>query len=170
MALAAGPIAELDAPVVSLDARRRRRHRRVAAAVAAAAAVVAVTGAVLLVQGPSATDDEPQLLASTELEPLEPGGGATAEVRLVRQDDHLELELEAHDMAAAPAGQHYELWLLDPASASAEPVSLGAMSASTSVPVPAGVDPEEYDVVDISLQAAGETEHSGHSLLRGTLA
>ena len=33
-----------------------------------------------------------------------------------------------------------------------------------------GVDPTEYDVVDISLQDAGQTEHSGHSLLRGTLA
>ena len=160
----------VEAPVVSLDAHRRRRHRRVLAAVAAAVVLVAVTGAVLLQAGSSPDGDEPQLVASTELDPLEPVGGATAEVRLVRQDDHLQLELDAHDMAAAPEGQHYELWLLDPASASAEPVSLGAMSGSTTVPVPAGVDPDEYDVVDVSLQEQGQTEHSGHSLLRGTLA
>ena len=157
------------APVVSLDARRRR-HRRVLAAVAAAVVVVAVTGAVLFQNGSSTGGDETELLASTELEPLEPVGGATAEVRLVRQDDHVQLELEARDMAAAPAGQHYELWLLDPDSETAEPVSLGAMTGSTSVPVPAGIDPDEYAVVDVSLQEQGQTEHSGHSLLRGTLA
>ncbi len=157
------------APVVSLDARRRR-HRRVLAAVAAAVVVVAVTGAVLFQNGSSPGGDETELLASTELEPLEPVGGATAEVRLVRQDDHVQLELEARDMAAAPEGQHYELWLLDPDSETAEPVSLGAMTGSTSVPVPAGIDPDEYAVVDVSLQEQGQTEHSGHSLLRGTLA
>lgn len=155
------------APVVSLDARRRR-HRRFLAAAAAVVVVAAVTGAVLFQNGSSS--DEPQLLASTELEPLEPVGGATAEVRLVRQDDHVQLELEARDMAAAPDGRHYELWLLDPDSESAEPVSLGAMTGSTSVPVPAGIDPDEYAVVDVSLQEQGQTEHSGHSLLRGTLA
>lgn len=168
-AAAPAPPAPPPAPVVSLDAHRRRRHRRVLTAVAAAVVVVAVTGAVLL-RGGSSTDDEPQLVASTELEALEPVGGATAEVRLVRQDDHLQLELDAQDMAAAPDGQHYELWLLDPNSESAEPVSLGAMTGSTSVPVPAGVDPDDYAVVDVSLQEQGQTEHSGHSLLRGTLA
>lgn len=160
----------LAAPVVSLAAHRRRRHRRALVAVAAAAAVVVAVAGAVLARGGSSPSDEPQLVASTSLEALEPVGGATAEVRLVRQDDHLQLELEAHDMSAAPVGQHYELWLLDPASASAEPVSLGAMSGSTSVPVPAGVDPDDYDVVDVSLQDAGQTEHSGHSLLRGTLA
>ena len=162
--------APVPAPVVSLDAHRRRRHRRVLAAVAAAVVVVAVTGAVLLGGGSSPDGDETQLVASTELEPLEPVGGATAEVRLVRQDDHLQLELDAQDMAAAPDGQHYELWLLDPDAEGAEPVSLGAMTGSTSVPVPAGVDPDDYAVVDVSLQEQGQTEHSGHSLLRGTLA
>ncbi len=162
--------APMAAPVVSLDAHRRRRHRRVLAAVAAAVVVVAVTGAVLLGGGSSPDGDETQLVASTELDALEPIGGATAEVRLVRQDDHLQLELDAHDMAAAPEGQHYELWLLDPSSEAAAPVSLGAMTGSTSVPVPAGVDPDEYAVVDVSLQEQGQTEHSGHSLLRGTLA
>ena len=166
---ASSPPAPVAAPVVSLDAHRRRRHRRMLAAVAAAVVLVAVTGAVLL-QGSSSDTDEPELLASTELEALEPVGGATAEVRLVRQDDHLQLELDAHDMAAAPAGQHYELWLLDPGAEGAEPVSLGAMTGSTSVPVPAGVDPDEYAVVDVSLQEQGQSEHSGHSLLRGTLA
>ncbi len=157
-------------PVVSLDAHRRRRHRRVLAAAAAAVVVVAMTVAVLTRGGSSPTGDEPELVASTELEPLEPVGGASAEVRLVRQDDQLELELEARNMAAAPQGQHYELWLLDPSSATAEPVSLGTMSGSTSVAVPEGVDPDAYDVVDVSLQEAGQSEHSGHSLLRGTLA
>lgn len=155
------------APVVSLQARRRRMNRIVAVAVAAAVALLAATG-LLLVRGGSTPDDQ-QLVAATALAPLEPTE-ATADVRLVRDDGDLRLELEAHDMAGAPAGHHYELWLLDPTSASAAPVSLGAMTGSVTVPVPADVDVDRYDVVDVSLQRDGQTQHSSHSLLRGTLA
>ncbi len=155
------------APVVSLHARRRRMNRIVAVAVAAAVVLLAATG-MLLVRGGSTPDDQ-QLVAATALAPLEPTD-ATADVRLVRDDGDLRLELEAHDMAGAPAGHHYELWLLDPTSASAAPVSLGAMTGSVTVPVPADVDVDRYDVVDVSLQRDGQTQHSSHSLLRGTLA
>ena len=155
------------APVVSLDARRRRMNRTMAVTIAAAVVVLAVTG-LLLLRGGSSPDGQ-QLVATAALAPLEPTA-ATAEVRLVRDDGDLQLELDAHEMAAAPAGHHYELWLLDPASTGAAPVSLGTMSGSTTVPVPADLDVDEFDVVDVSLQSDGQTEHSGHSLLRGTLA
>lgn len=163
-----GLVADGVAPVTSLDAARRRRHRAAVLAVAAAVVLLAATGFLVT----RADDDapEPDLVAATTLDPLEPVGEAGAEARLVRAEGHYQLVLDTHDMAAAPAGQHYELWLLDPASDSAAPISLGPMTGSTTVPLPDGVDPTEYDVVDISLQDAGQTEHSGHSLLRGTLA
>lgn len=152
-------------PVASLDERRTRRHRRLLiAAVAAALVLLGATGA-LLARGGS-QPDEGQLVASATLEPLEPIG-ATADARLVSEDDHLQLVLDAHDMTAAPTGRHYELWLLG--TIEGEPVDLGPMTGSTSVPVPDDVDIDEYDVVDISVQEVGQAEHSGHSLLRGTL-
>lgn len=157
--------------VASLDAARRRRHRAAVLAVAATVVLLAATGFLLTRADDSGTgSSEPDLVAATTLDPLEPVGEAGAEARLVRADGHYQLVLDTHDMAAAPDGQHYELWLLDPASDSAAPISLGPMTGSTTVPLPDGVDPTEYDVVDISLQAAGQTEHSGHSLLRGSLA
>ena len=157
------------APVASLDAARRRRHRAIGLAVAAAVVLLAATG-LLLTRSTDHATTEPALVAATTLDPLEPVGEAGAEARLLEADGHFQLVLDTHDMAAAPEGQHYELWLLDPASDSAAPVSLGPMTGSTTVAVPDGVDPAAYDVVDISLQDAGQTEHSGHSLLRGTLA
>ena len=88
----------------------------------------------------------------------------------MREGDQLRLVLDTEGMPAPPAGQHYEVWLLDPEHAAAEPISLGSMSGDAEVAVPDGVDPAEYDVVDISLQDEGQVEHSGHSLLRGALA
>jgi hypothetical protein len=136
---------------------------------AVAAAVVVLAGiASMALRGSS--DEGTELVAAASLEPLAPVGGASADVELVRTDDHYELVLEARDMAPAPAGRHYELWLVDPSDPSAEPVSLGPMTGSTSAAVPDDVDPADYDVVDVSLQEAGQEEHSGNSLLRGTLA
>jgi hypothetical protein len=156
------------APVIALDERRDRRRAR-ALIGAVAATVVLIAGVVALV-GRDDQPSGPELVATAELAPLAPGEGASAAVELHRTDDAVELALEAEGMAPAPVGHHYELWLLDPSSPDAEPISLGAMSASTTVTVPEGVDLEAYDVVDVSVQAEGQVEHSGNSLLRGTLA
>ena len=154
------------AALVSLDQHRRRSRRRVlVAAVAAALVLLGATGALLVGRGDSSADQE--LVASATLEPLEPIA-STADVRLVQEDDQLQLVVDAPDMAAAPPGRHYELWLLG--GVDDEPVDLGPMTGSTAVPVPEGVDVAQFDVVDISLQEVGQTEHSDRSLLRGTLA
>jgi anti-sigma-K factor RskA len=143
-------------------------NRSVIIAVAASVALFAGLG-YLFTRGESAPD--PELVATAELAPLEdPATAAAADVRLVRDGDVRRLVLTARDMGAAPADHHYELWLLDPGTESAEPVSLGAMSGSVTVPVPADVDLDAYDVVDVSVQADGQVEHSGNSVLRGTLA
>jgi len=162
--------AGVDAPaatVVSLDQRRRHMNRRIVVAVAASLVLLVGTG-VLLTRGGSSPD--PHMVASASLEALESVEPAptTAAVRVVSNGDDLRLVLSARDMTAAPTGHHYELWLLDPADG--EPLTLGAMSGSVSVPVPAGVDLDTYDVVDVSVQADGQIEHSGDSVLRGTLA
>jgi len=155
--------------VVRLGERRARRRHQAWVVGAVAAAAVLIAGIALALRDGSSSGDGTELVAAATLQPLGPVGEASADVELVRTDDHLELVLEARDMTPAPAGRHYELWLLDPSNPSAEPVSLGPMTGPTEAPVPDGVDPDEYDVVDISLQEAGQEEHSGNSLLRGTL-
>lgn len=164
-ASAAVPSGVGPAPVVSLDARRDRRRRLLAGAVAASVALLAGLGALALRDDSDGSDA--RLVASAELAPLAPGEGAVAAVHLVEVDGHRQIDLDAEGMAPAPAGHHYELWLL---AADAEPVSLGAMAGTTTVDVPDGVDLDRYEVVDVSLQAEGQVEHSGDSILRGTLA
>ena len=106
-----------------------------------------------------------EVVASTTLDVIE--GPATAQAKLLRSGNTERLVVTTENMPAAPAGSHYELWLVDPKVTS--PQSLGPMTGSTEVLIPASIDPAIYPVVDISLQQNGTHDHSGHSLLRGTL-
>ena len=46
----------------------------------------------------------------------------------------------------------------------------GSSDVTTTVDLPAETDPSTYDVVDVSVQeSAAGPEHSGNSVLRGTL-
>lgn len=157
------PRSEPPAPA-HLDAARAERRRPVIVTLAAAAAliVIAAVGVVVF------RDDAPQteVLATATLEVLE--GPATAEAQLLRVDGEDRLVVEASDMPPAPDGSHYELWLVDPEVT--DPRSLGPMTGSTEVSVPSSIDPDEFPVVDISLQPDGMEQHSGRSLLRGTLS
>jgi len=139
-------------------------RRRPALWIGAAAAVAVVIAGIV---GISVTRDDTsrEVVASANLEVLE--GPATASAELVRTDDGDRLIVTAQDMPPAPEGSHYELWLVDPEVS--DPRSLGPMTGSTEIVVPSTIDPADYPVVDISLQADGQQEHSGHSLLRGTL-
>jgi len=140
----------------------RRRTRWVLAAAAAVIVVAGIVGGIVATRGSSPSST---VVASASLQPLE--GNATAQAKLVRTGGHLRLQLIAHQMPAAPAGQYYELWLMD--RAITIPVSLGSMTGSTTVTIPAGVDTAKFPVVDISLQPNGHPAYSGHSVLRGTL-
>ena len=157
-------------PIVLADRRDSGRRggsrtsgRRIVFA-AAAAVLILVAGAVGIgLVDSSRTSTE--VVASTTLDVLE--GPATAQAKLLRSGDTERLVVTTENMPAAPAGSHYELWLVDPKVTS--PQSLGPMTGSTEVLIPASIDPAIYPVVDISLQENGTHDHSGHSLLRGTL-
>ena len=121
-------------------------------------------------------DEGPTDIAAAELAPyggadVGPAGGT---VEVVSEDDQLRLEVDMHDLPAPAPGTFYELWLIDPNAGT--PVSVatmrdGSSDVTTSVDLPAGTDPVAYNVVDVSVQedAAGP-EHSGNSVLRGTLS
>jgi hypothetical protein len=165
--------AEPVADVVGIDPRRRTTRRRwlfatAAACVIAAAVVIGVVAAVR-------SDARPTELAAADLSAY-PGarvGKAGGQVELVRQDDRLRLRVDMHDLPSLPAGTFYEMWLLDPNGGA--PVSVATMKNSPSdvatyVDLPAGTNTDRYHIVDVSVQEdnAGP-EHSGNSVLRGTL-
>ena len=153
--------------VVDLDARRRQRWVRIAAA---AAAVVIAAGTFGIVSA-NGSDTTQELVASVDLLPLKERGSGSAE--LITVDGVQQLRISADGLGPAPDGHHYEMWLID--QDVTDPRSLGSLPSGQEqvvVDVPAGVDPDEYPIVDINVQVDGEEQHSGveTSVLRGTLA
>ncbi len=144
--------------------QRWTRPIAIAAAVVLAAATVGVVT--------QTVGEDRQELAAISLEVLEDGTGA-ADATLVETDGIERLVIELADVPPPPEGRHYELWLID--LEVTDPVSLGEVPDGTTtieVPVPEGLDPGEYPIVDINLQEDGVAEHSGleTSVLRGVLA
>ena len=159
------------APVVDLSARRRR-WSTVLISAAAAVAVIAGVG----VFAATRADSSPTELAAAELLPYQGAqvGEAAGQVELIDDGDQLSLRVDMRDLPAPAPGTFYELWLIDPTTG--EPVSVatmkdGSSDVVTEISLPSGTDPTRYDVVDVSVQEedAGP-EHSGNSVLRGTLA
>ena len=150
-------------PLARVRARRAGRARRPRLLVAAAAAVVviaAVAGTVLATSG----NDDPSLVASTSLEPLGAAGAGTAE--LVDDDGDLRLRVETADID--PGDGFLEVWVIDPEVSKL--VSLGPLRSDGVYDLPAGLEPEQFPIVDVSLEPIdGDPTHSGDSLLRGQL-
>jgi len=158
------PLADPAPVVVSLNDRRRAPR----AFAAVAAAVVLVVGVSIVVLATRTSTPTRRLLASAELEQLEPLGRTAATAKLVEEDGRTHLVIDASDMAPPPAGSSYELWLID--RGVTDPRSLGVVTGSEDVVVPSSIDTSEYAIVDISLEPDdGDHAHSGHSLMRGTL-
>ena len=145
---------------IPIGARRTPRWRILSAA--AAVAIIAAVGGVLVVNRSSES-----LISTTKLVALD-GGSTSVDAELIKVNGETKLRLTAHNMGQAPDGKFYELWLMD--RANTIPNSLGAMTGSTTVIVPASLDVDRYPVVDISLQPTGQPDYSGQSILRGTLS
>lgn len=150
------------ADVVDLrEARARRRPRGTWVFALAAAVVAGVFVGVWALVG--AGDD---VVGTAELAALGDRGAGTAE--LVDEDGRLVIHVDLEDVEA-PEGGYLELWLIQ----STEPlrlISLGPVNAEGSYEVPAGVDPADFPVVDVSREPLdGNAEHSGDSVVRGPL-
>ncbi len=153
--------------VIDLDDRRRQRWFRVAAA-AAAVVIAAGTFGVINANGSSPSQE---LVASVDLQPLKETGNGRAE--LIEVDGVEKLRIVAADLDAAPGGHHHEIWLID--AEVTDPRSLGELPPGQTevvVDLPAGVDPDDFPIVDINVQVDGQEQHSGveTSVLRGSLA
>ncbi len=163
-----------DDVVVSLAAERRRRLSAVGATLVAAAAVLAlIIGVVVTRDGGTTRLAETQLAFDADaFDPL--GAEASAAASLIDDDGTLKIELEDATLPDA-ADADLEIWLIKPDADGnpADLVSLGLVDASDpgGFTVPAAFDPDEYFVVDISIEPRdGDAAHSGRSILRGALA
>jgi anti-sigma-K factor RskA len=154
------PVAATPAPV-DLGARRATRRRPVLWMVgAAAAAVVVVAGLVAVLDQPS----EPTVLASAPLDRLGPAG--TGDAELVDDDGDLVLQVTTEGLDAGDG--FLEVWVID--QDVTKLVSLGPARPDGTYDLPPGLDPEEFPVVDVSVEPLdGDPTHSGDSVLRGVL-
>lgn len=151
------PESAIPGTVVSMAARRRLPW--VIGAVAAA--IVLIVGAIALVREPS---PEPTVLATAPLDRLGPTGSGSA--KLVDTDGEVRLRVETADLD--PGDGFLEVWLID--EGVTKLVSLGPIRSDGTYDLPAGLDPEAFPVVDVSVEPLdGDPNHSGDSLLRGQL-
>jgi anti-sigma-K factor RskA len=147
------------AGVTSLDRHRSRRRGWALGAAAAAAAAVVI--GVVVVQG---GDDEPEVLAATDLELLGDAGSGRAE--LVDDGGTLRLRVDAEDLDAGDG--FLEVWVIDPEVT--QLVSLGPLRPDGLYDLPPGLDPQDFPIVDVSVEPLdGDPTHSGASVLRGQL-
>lgn len=142
-------------------------RRRILTLVAAAAAVIAMAIAL-----PSVirSDESSDITARATLsdEGLAARTPFTGSAELVRDGDETLLELDVPDLPATTSGSVYEVWLLTPDGSRLQ--SLGLTDGRGRFLIPAGVDPDQYDVVDVSREPTdGNPAHSGDSLVRGRL-
>lgn len=161
---------ERSTAVADLDERRRRATRASTrwflGAAAAVAVVIALVAALAVALGGDADEIEVVATSTITNEGLPVAFDGSGSVQLVSDDGELSLRLEVPELPDA-AG-FYELWVIDAEVAGMQ--SLGIVRESGTFPLPDGLDPAEFPVVDISVEPAdGDPTHSGDSVLRGVL-
>lgn len=162
-----------EAGIPSLTDRRKtaasRRRPAFLMAAAAALLIVAGVGGVLMFGNRSSGSE---VVASAQLTRVAaPTGEVSA--TLSRNDGRYRLQVTMRDMPEVPQGEFVELWLADADLKDMRSVRAvpSVREGSITVDVPADVDPMALKVVDLSLEpTGGPPQHSGISLLRGTLS
>jgi anti-sigma-K factor RskA len=171
---AADPVA--GPPVSGSGARdelssRRRNLRWVLATAAAIVVVIGAVGVVVRERDNGRTTIVAQVaLANADQNPaLDAAGAASSGVaKLVTlPDGEYALDVDVSKLPATGTG-FLELWMID--RSVHDMVSLGPLTHSGRVILPASIDPSRYPVVDISIEPNdGQPTHSGKSILRGIL-
>lgn len=93
---------------------------------------------------------------------------AHGSAELLSRNGQTALEIHVADLPPAPG--YYEVWLINPNDL--QMISVGVLGGQSDVvlPLPSTVDISRYRLVDVSAELYdGNSAHSGHSLLRGTL-
>ena len=169
----APPRDTLSTPVVDTATRRSRRPSTRRRSASRASWVLAASLALLVGLGVGSWALVRQLaptpIAQAALEALPDHPGASGSAVVDRDREGSDTVTVTLDAPNDPNGYH-EVWLIT-ADASAL-VSLGVLAASEGTfTIPAGVDLNEYRLVDISDEPVdGDPTHSGDSIVRGQLA
>jgi anti-sigma-K factor RskA len=159
---AVAPVHDLSAARDASTERRGRSTGPLTWILAAAAAVVVIAVGGWLVSSP---EDEPTVVASSTLDQLQDVGAGSAE--LIDRDGTLQLRLDTSGIEAGDE-DFLEVWVIDPEVS--QLVSLGPLREDGLYDLPAGLDPEAFPIVDVSVEPIdGDPTHSGDSLLRGQL-
>lgn len=158
----------VDAPEAPPPARRERVRWRTVL-VAAAAVVIAVAGAGIGYLAGHDTATSTVTVASTaRLTPM-PGTPASvagaATIRSGRHGDQLSVTTHQLPLRAG----YYEVWLFDPTINQMVAVGTLADNGTGTFPVPPGLDPHAYHVVDVSAQDYDGSPAHKRSVLRGQL-
>lgn len=151
--------------------RSRQRPRLL---LGAAAAAVLVAGIGLGAGATRVFDDSPDpveppesVRVSAVLEPVE--GSGAGEVEMTASEDHsTRMTVRTTGLPAAPDGDFYYVWLLDPDTNKMLPLGLVEPGGTATF----RLDQEllaSYSAIDVSLEADdGDPQHSVTSVLRGT--
>ena len=134
----------------------------------AASVGVVIGGLATFVAMQSTTSTQaPSVIAQASLEPLrDVEQPAQAVVQQVDGKDVL--VVQASGLPATDG--YYEVWLLAPDAQSMVSVGMLDSSEEGTFPLPAGLDLNQFPVVDVSLEHFdGDTSHSADSILRGQL-
>lgn len=119
-------------------------------------------------------DDDASPLAQTEqqatLAPVADRDAAASGVADVKKDGQV-IRLNLSGLAPTPKDKFYEAWLMDPKNGL---VAIGSFRVAddgkATIDLPVAVGTDQFPIVDISLQEVnGKPDHSGVSVLRGTL-
>ena len=165
---------DTDATLVHLESRRWTVRRTVLGIAAALVLVAAGVAAYTL------TRDDPAVVVATaslayDAENFDAlGAQARAGADLTSDDGAHSIVIVDAALPAPEPGADLEVWLIKPDDEGnvADLVSLGLVDPANpaSLEVPAGYDPGDYFVVDISVEPRdGDPTHSGRSILRGPL-
>lgn len=143
-----------------------RPRRQVPWFLAAAAALVVVAGIVAVgLRGGDGSDES--VIASSTLDRLDLApDGAQGSAELVDVDGQLSLRLDVDGLVQDDG--FLEVWVID--TEVSQLVSLGPIRSDGLYDLPAGIDPEAFPIVDVSVEPLdGDPTHSGQSVLRGQL-
>lgn len=167
------------ASVTSLDSVRERGRpsgwtRWLPVGVAAAAGAV-FGGLVMSATAggdPSPSPAAPQIVAQAQLAALPDGVDTVGSGQALFEKDADGKDILVLDTQnLEQASGYYQVWLINPETSGL--ISLGTVGSGAqevTFPVPAGVDPKEFSVVDISDEPLdGDPGHSKVSVLRGEL-
>ena len=159
-----------DRPVRGRRRRPASNSRRTLLAVAACAALVGAAGGLaggrLLRSDPTAT--APRVVAQVVLAALPVDPGAKGEASVISTGSGRQLAVDVSRLSSTSG--FYEVWLID--RGVKKMIPLGILRGDRGeFAIPEGVDLGQYPIVDVSSEPLdGNPQHSGKSLLRGTIS